>query len=342
MLAAPRTDQPGVSRRLYLGPILALRALDVNVERVLALVRLNEQDLKALPERVEPDAMYDLWEAASRVHGTPGIGVRVAEHVRGEQFALYGTLLVSSATFADALARAVRLFRLVAETVRYSVRFDAESVEVTLERLPGSRVHSEAVEFMLGSMTSLARRLTGGAGNPLEIRFAHDAPPSLDHHRRFFRCPLRFGTTANAVSFDSAVLSLPAGGHDPERCRELERTAERRLSELRLAKGFSKDLIVAIHREIEGGEPTVERTAAVLGLHPKAMTRRLRSEGTSFSELLDDVRLRLACQYLNEPGARITEVAFRLGYSEKSAFNRAFKRWTGEAPERYRQRARPA
>jgi AraC-like DNA-binding protein len=219
------------------------------------------------------------------------------------------------------------------------VRFDADSVELTLERLPGSSVHPEAVEFMLGAMTSLARRLTGGAGNPVEIHFTHEAPRSLECHERFFRCPVRFGATKNALSFDSAVLSLPAVGHDPDRCRELERTAAERLSALRRASTFRMDLASAIHREIETGEPTVERTAAVLGLHPKTMARRLRSEGTSFSEVLEEVRLRLARQYLDEPGARVTEVAFRLGYSEKSAFNRAFKRWTGEAPERYRRKS---
>src|SRR5689334_7344642 len=138
MLVPPQTDQPGVSRRLYLGTLLALRALDLDMDRVLASVGLSEDELTAIPDRVAPKAMYDLWEAASQVHGARGIGVRVAERIRGEEFALYGTLLVSSATFGDALARAVRLFRLVAETVRYSVRFDAESVEVMLDCLPGS------------------------------------------------------------------------------------------------------------------------------------------------------------------------------------------------------------
>lgn len=337
MLPRARTDQPGVPRRLYLGTVLGLRALDVDVESVLLKVGVRNDEFDALPERIDPRAMYALWQAATEVAGR-GLGVGIAERVRGHQFEVFGDILLSSATFGDALTRAVRLLGIVTETVRYSVHFDSDSVELSLQKLSRHLFHPEATEFTIGSIATMARRITREQGGPREVWFSHAPAPCIRYVERFFHCPVHFDAAKDSITFDSTLLSLPLPNHDPERCRELEQRARTLLSNRTQPRSFRGELVQTIARELGAGTPTLERIAHRMDLHPKTLARRLRSEGTSYSELLEEVRLDLARRYL-APGARITEVALRLGYSEKSAFNRAFKRWTGETPESYRRRA---
>jgi AraC-like DNA-binding protein len=99
---------------------------------------------------------------------------------------------------------------------------------------------------------------------------------------------------------------------------------------------FRREVASAISRELADGHAEIGRVAERLGLHPKALGRKLRAEGTTYSELLDQIRLHLARRFLEQGSVGVAEIAFRLGYSEKSAFNRAFKRWTGHAPESFR------
>ena len=102
---------------------------------------------------------------------------------------------------------------------------------------------------------------------------------------------------------------------------------------------LSRRVQETISEELRGGDPRAEHIADKLGLHPKTLSRRLRAEGTSHQQLLDQLRYRLAERYLRDPNLGIGEIAFLLGYADNSSFNKAFKRWTGSAPQRYRQRA---
>jgi AraC-like DNA-binding protein len=88
---------------------------------------------------------------------------------------------------------------------------------------------------------------------------------------------------------------------------------------------------------LRDGEPEQGAVARPLGLSERTLQRRLRDEGTTFGALVDDVRLELARMYLGDPELAIFEVAFLLGYSEPSAFNRAFRRWTGASPSEHRR-----
>ena len=97
-------------------------------------------------------------------------------------------------------------------------------------------------------------------------------------------------------------------------------------------RGLKADVRAALAIELRGGDPSAERVAAALSMHPKTLTRHLRSEGTTFRRLLDELRRQLAERYLRQAGLSVEEVAFLLGYSEASAFHRAFRRWTGRAP----------
>lgn len=310
--------------------------LDVDMQAPLARLGLQISDLGELPERIKPAVMHDLWEAVSAVTGRRGLGLRIAEEVTVDQFSTFGRILATSATIGDALARGVRLFRLLSERQRFAVRLDGRQAVIVLETLHDGQLHREGAEFLIGAIVTLGRRLAGPHRPPIEVRFTHDPPAQSHDAEGFFGCPVHFGASENSIAFDSEFLFRPVLGHDPARCAALQREAESLLAELSEPTAFRRDVVNAISREINEGNSSISRAAARLGMHPKALSRSLRADGTTYRELLDQVRLHLARRYLEQRGVGVTEIAFRLGYSEKSAFNRAFKRWTGKPPESYR------
>lgn len=337
MLAAARPEEPAISRTLFLSLVAGLRKLEVDVQVPLAQLGLRVSDLTDLPERMKPEVLYDLWDSVTSTTGQSGFGLRIAEGVTVDQYSTFGRILAASSTVGDALARGVRFFRLLSERIRFAVRMDGRQAAVVLDRVDRGRLHREGAEFLIGGVVTLGRRLSDKPGAPLAVHFTHDTPPHAPEAEAFFGCKVQYGASENSVVFASEVLLLPVKGHDPTLCAELQREAETLLSELSEPTTFRRDVVNAISRDLAAGHSGgIVRIAAMLGMHPKALGRSLQADGATYRELLDDVRLHLARRYLEEREISVTEIAFRLGYSEKSAFNRAFKRWTGKAPEQFR------
>jgi AraC-like DNA-binding protein len=251
---------------------------------------------------------------------------------------VFGYVLISSATLGDALLRATRFARLVTNSIELSFYVEGERATLTLKALYPDLLHRESAEFIMGAIGNIARRITGQRLAPLEVRFAHDPPPDTSYHERLFEAPVHFNRPHNGYIFDSALLHMPVVGGDTQLCAMLEVEARQLLAKLPRTGDFSRRVQELISAELRGGNPSAENVAEKLGMHPKTLSRRLKTEGTSHQQLLDQLRYRLAERYLREPGLSIGEVAFLLGYSDTSSFNKAFKRWTGSAPQHYRQR----
>jgi len=170
------------------------------------------------------------------------------------------------------------------------------------------------------------------------IRFPDPAPRDAAEHARIFGSPIRFDSGSCQLVFAAATLNLKIAKADQGLLAVLDRHAE----EL-LARYPRRDILVdrvrrAIRDELNGGNPSLDRVAAQIGLGPRTLQRRLREQGTSHQDLLDQMRRDLAMKYLTEPQIAICEVAYLLGFSESSALHRAFKRWTGMTPSEFRTR----
>ena len=239
-------------------------------------------------------------------------------------------MIAARATLGEAALRATRLIRLATNSVRLTFLHDGDQVRLSIESVH-ELMHREGMEFMVGAMAVISQRIAGRTLEHIEVGFVHPAPPDLTHHERIFGAPVRFESSYNGIVFDGALLDLPVQSRDPSLSAVLQRQAET-LMEKTPVRGFKADVRAALAIELRGGDPSAERVAGSLAMHPKTLTRRLRTEGTTFRRLLDEVRLELAERYLRQPGLSVEEVAYLLGYSESSAFHRAFRRWTGRAP----------
>ena len=182
------------------------------------------------------------------------------------------------------------------------------------------------------------RRVTSVNWSPKEIRFEHQQPNETSEHERIFQCPIFFGATANEVVFDSEYLNLPIVMADARLCALLDRHATELLMRYPREDSLVERVRTLMKDELNGGDASLEMVAERLGMSARTLQRKLHGLGVSHQELLDEMRKDLAMRYLREPEMAVCEVAYLLGFSESSAFHRAFKRWTGTTPNEFRRR----
>lgn len=174
---------------------------------------------------------------------------------------------------------------------------------------------------------------------PLEhAAFAYPPPPHRDEYDTLFDCPVRFGAGRTEAVFDARWLTAPLVRDEPALDAMLRRAPFDLLSRPEYGTTVAEQVRRTLTRRLRGSPrlPELGEVAARLAVSPATLRRRLRQEGTSFQQLKDDVRRDAAIAGLAEGGEPIAELAARLGFSEDTAFHRAFRRWTGTTPGAYR------
>ncbi|RSS65959.1 AraC family transcriptional regulator [Streptomyces sp. WAC06614] len=168
--------------------------------------------------------------------------------------------------------------------------------------------------------------------------FAYPAPPHREEYEALFGCPVRFGEPATAAVFDARWLAAPLVRDEAG----LEEMLRRVPFDLLGRPEYGTTVAEQVRRSLAGQLrhaprlPSLGEVAALLAVSPATLRRRLRAEGTSYQELKDQVRRDAAIAGLVEGGEPIADLAARLGFSEDTAFHRAFRRWTGTTPGAYR------
>src|SRR6266849_2404151 len=180
---------------------------------------------------------------------------------------------------------------------------------------------------MLASMPNLAN-----LSFPKAIRFTHAEPSYRAEYDRIFGVPLFFGSHMNALLIDEAILNMKLPRTNPYLSEIMSARAEELLNSLEMSKttrGRVENLLVPV---LHTGEATVEMIASKLGISRHTLFRKLKSEGVTFEQVLDELRHQMALYYLNGKKVSVNQTAYLLGFSEPAAFSRAFKRWTGSSP----------
>jgi AraC-like DNA-binding protein len=172
----------------------------------------------------------------------------------------------------------------------------------------------------------------------LEATFQHPPVPEpiLAELQPLLRCPISFNAPSTRLVLSGTILSRPLRAPNPGLFDYLGRHATLLQERVHSATSLSARVRELVAAQVRDGEPSQERIARRLGLSERTLQRRLAEEGVAFATLVDETRTELARLYLSDPKLAVFEVAFLLGYSEPSAFNRAFKRWTKQSPSQFR------
>src|SRR5690606_11585243 len=172
--------------------------------------------------------------------------------------------------------------------------------------------------------------------NPAIVEFAHEDARFADEYAQYFGCSVRFGAPRNRIAFLGEVFDRPIPGALPNTRVFLEELAMLRADRAGATGAASMDFVALVRVELLEAIPTGNFEAATvarrLSVSTRTLQRRLTAEGCAYRDLVDEVRVQMALELLAQPELSTEEIAFKLGYTRASSFNRAFKRWTGSAP----------
>lgn len=204
--------------------------------------------------------------------------------------------------------------------------------------------HIESAEQIYdGAMaicTNILRALCGPAWKPDEVTFSHRRPADLRPYQQVFQAPLRFDADETCIAFPTAWLGQPVPGADPMLYRVLQRQAEQ--LDVRNGAGLAASLRGVVRALLVSGHCSADAAATLFGMHRRTLHRHLKTDGVTFGALVDEVRSDVALELLAEPTTPLDYIAATLGYAQPRAFSRAFSRWHGTTPARWRTDAGPS
>jgi AraC-like DNA-binding protein len=311
-----------------------LRQFGVDPADVLAEVGLPPDAIDSPEARLSYAVFTRLLAAAAERAGCEHFGLLIGRRTGLDFLGPVGELTRHSPTVGDGLRNYVVHHHLYS---RAGIVFLLTEGDVTALGLSVDHPDTDGVaqhqDGALAIMLNVMRELTSPDWLPDEFLLAHRAPEDRKPYRQAFPRRLRFDAEFTGVRFASSVLQRPV----PTADRNRYAVAEAQLAAIG-RRSLVNDLRRALRVELMHGEASGDRVAQTLAMHRRTLNRRLKAAGTTFQALLDEVRCDAARHYLLLTRMPLVDIAAALGYSDASAFSRAFRRWTGTVPARFRQR----
>jgi len=264
------------------------------------------------------------------------LGLKLGEKVEARHLGAVGHLLLVCPNFGTALQRLEDYQRLIFDFIPMHRRETGEWIDMVWD-ISENRTTVLVGEAGFASMVNYCRSIIKGEAQPLRIEFAHPAPDDIQPYEDFFQCPVVFGTAEPFIRLSHQLLEMPLVAPDPALELILDSHAQSLLSRLSNEASIVEQVRKCIASTLRNGEPDVENVSTMLNQSARTLQRNLTAAGTSFRKELTLIRNELAQAYLNDPQMRISDIAMLLGYSEHSAFTRAFRKHSGQTPQQVRE-----
>jgi AraC-like DNA-binding protein len=311
-----------------------LREMGVDLTTVLSRAGVDNDALNDAENRIPYVSVGRLLHECAAATGCSTFGMLVGQRIGLSHLGIQGALLRHSATLRAGLRKFFAYQHLDNQGQAMCLSEHEGLVSVSYA------IYQQGVDFidqiydaLLAIACNVMREIVGFWWAPEKVYFARAKPADVGVYRRFFRTSCRFDSERTAILFPSCFLDKPMPEANAERLERLELQAQ---------QIANPELVPRLRRTLRtllaDGRFSGEEVARQLFFHRRTLSRRLRTEGTTFQRVLDEVRFEAARHLLEYTRLPVTEVAASVGYSETSAFSRAFRRWSGQPPTRRRSR----
>lgn len=287
-------------------------------------------------QRMPIAVWWSALEGISKAQALPAVGLRIGQRIKIHHFGVLGYLAASCENLGQALLRYQRFQALLHNLAPTLTSQQTSEMQISWDPSYG-RSTLLSNEVVASSLLHFARTLTGDDTlAPSSVEFPGPAPDDVRVYEKMLGCPVRFKAKTLIVHLPQAALALPVNGSDPHLRGLLDQQAEALLQVLPKPDAFLSQLQQLMVRALQEGEPTLAQVAQKMDVPDRSLYRRLEERSLTYKGLLSQLRFQLAKGYLADPQLSLSEIALMLGYSEQSAFTRAFKSWGGQTPLKYR------
>lgn len=317
--------------------LAACQRLGMDGDLLLRSVGVPRATIEDPDARLPNPVAAALWAKAYEISGDPVLSLHAAECCPLGAYKVVDYIGANARTVGEAFRYVARYFKLLNTAVTLSADESGDPVTFDIVGASGgTEVSRPYAEYVL-AVFALHMRAAAAAALPFrEVTFAHPRPPDIREHERIFGCPVRFEARHNRFCIDRTAWQTPMRAPQEGVLRVLIDHADLLVSRLPRGPDLIERARSAIGTRLRGGDPSIEGVARELGFSERSLQRHVRQFGYTYTGLLDEVRRAVASAYLHQPDIALAEIAYLLGFADQSAFNRAFKRWTGRTPRQAR------
>lgn len=299
--------------------------------------------LKDHEARISTHQFNMIWKEASHKINVANMGLHYGQEIANAYFKgniLFG-MMANASTVAKALEIFCRYHNLSEDAILPKIKIEDDLAFLSWETAsPHFHITRQISEALLCAYVNILRGIANDDLKVLEVRFQHEKPIDIQGHEDIFLAPLRFEQRKNEIVIRKCDLDRPVFLADPTLFQTLEHLAQKLLDQLYDSNKWTNKVLGVIGKKVARGEKiNIDIIASDLAVSPRKLQDRLKKENTTFQKILDQARKEIASRYLCQNKIPICDIALLLGFSEQSAFNHAFRRWTGSTPGQYRESA---
>ena len=316
-----------------------LSIYEVDNESVFENAGLSYEEIINTDSRIAMQKMSDLWASASEATNNKELGLLCASIFQPAYIKGLGLAWMASENLLEGLKLFVKNSQLV--NTAFAIDLDISAEQVTIKYKPAQqlsadlKIHPCAIQLGVGFFIKMFRVAAGKKVPATGVYFTMPINNNLSAYEDYFQCPVHHSETFNGIAFSKALLLELLPAHDSELVESNKASVEKYISTLK-QKEIITNVTSIILSLLSTGNPTEEEVAFRLHMSKRTLQRKLKTENLVFSGLLNNIRFKLASEYLSDGNLSVTEIAYQLGYATPSTFSRAFKQKFSMSPLEYR------
>jgi AraC-like DNA-binding protein len=318
---------------------LYLDSLRVDIDTFLRSLDIEPDTVRPPDTYIPVETYLRIQDGAAEYVNDPYLGLHMGEFAQPGSWSILGYLMMNCKTLSEAFEKSGRYQRIIGNMITGRMELGLGKVRVVYFTPPHApQMSRHCYDSTFSSSVRLARTLSGLPLNPLEVTFIYSEPEARAEYERIFNCPVHFGHKDNSMTLDMRMGSLPVRMANPALLEHFEQYAQDFLAQLERDDATTQAVTKIILARLDDPSLSIEKVAREMFVSVRTLQKRLEAEGVVFSDLLRDIRQRLAQKYLRE-NYSVEQITYLLGFSEPSVFRKSFKKWLGVTPREYRQSA---
>jgi len=312
-----------------------IKSYDIEPDDLFRSAKIDPETVMQAGCRISYRSIQKLWELMIKEVADPCMGLRAAEFWHPSHMNALGYAWLASSTLDEAMDRLARYIHIVTETIELGIEHKNGETHLKVYYNPSIPEIPQRADLRLTTILTMCRINYGNDLNPLKVLFRHASPVCSAEYSDLFRAPVHFGQQCNCLTFNAAETGKRLSGSNPYIAEINDKVAIEYLSNLGKTDILQRTKKIIVEK-LPSGNVTNEMVANKLYMSVRSFQRALQGAGVTYRSLLADTRRELAENYIRNPEVELQEVAFQLGFTEYSAFSRAFKQWTGKSPVQMR------